>query len=164
MPILWDDQKDVLRAFNANGVEYLVVGGAVSHHTEPRTTKDLDLLLRDSQQNAEAIYRALAEFGAPLTGISPADFREPDSIFQVGVEPSRIDLLHTISGVTTEQAWVNRIAAHITEDRIPTPFISAADLLLAKQAAARPQDLADAAKLKATTRALARQRPDTESV
>ncbi len=42
MPQVRDDQKDLLRAFNENGVEYLVVGGhAVSHHSEPRTTKDL---------------------------------------------------------------------------------------------------------------------------
>ncbi len=91
MPQVWDDQKDLLRAFNDNGVEYLVVGGhAVSHHTEPRTTKDLDLLIRNSEPNSHAVYRALAELGAPLGEISPQDFREPDAIFQVGVEPSRI--------------------------------------------------------------------------
>lgn len=159
MPTLWDDQKDLLRAFNANGVDYLVVGGhAVSHHTEPRTTKDLDLLIRDNQQNAEAIYCALVAFGAPMSDLSPQDFREPDAVFQVGVEPSRIDILHTIAGIDTEQAWANRVAAHITDDRIPTNFISMADLLQAKQAAARPQDLADAAKLEATVRALAKHR------
>ena len=95
-----------------------------------------------------------------MSGLSPQDFREPDAIFQVGVEPSRIDILHTISGVSTEQAWANRVAAHITDDRIPTNFISMTDLLQAKQAAARPQDLADAAKLEATARALAKQKTE----
>ncbi len=155
MPILWDDQKDLLHAFNANGVEYLVVGGhAVSHHSEPRTTKDLDLLLRDSQENAEAIWRALAEFGTPLQDITPHDFREPGSIFQVCIEPSRIDILHTIAGVSTEEAWSRRVSAYITEDRIPASFISAEDLMLAKRAAGRPQDIADALKLEAAQQAL----------
>ena len=158
MPQVWDDQKDLLRAFNDNGVEYLVVGGhAVSHHTEPRTTKDLDLLIRNSEPNSHAVYRALAEFGTPLGKISPQDFREPDAIFQVGVEPSRIDIFQSISGVNTEEAWERRVPAEITEDRIPTYFISAGDLLAAKLAAGRPQDLADAAKITATQRALEKQ-------
>ncbi len=155
MPQVWDDQKDLLRAFNENGVEYLVIGGhAVSHHTEPRTTKDLDLLIRDSEENSHAVYRALAAFGAPLGQISPSDFRDPNAVFQVGVEPSRVDILQSISGVETEEAWQRRVPAEITDDRIPTNFISAGDLLRAKLAAGRPQDLADAAKIAATQNAM----------
>lgn len=120
MPQVWDDQKDLLRAFNDNGVEYLVVGGhAVSHHAEPRTTKDLDLLIRNSEPNSRAVYRALAEFGAPLGEISPQNFREPDAIFQVGVEPSRIDIFQSISGVNTEEAWERRVPAEIRKIASP---------------------------------------------
>ncbi len=164
MPQVWDDQNDLLRAFNENGVEYLVAGGhAVSHHTEPRTTKDLDLLIRDSEQNSDAVYRALAESGAPLGDICPSDFRDPNAAFQVGAEPSRAGILQSISGVENEQAWRRRVPAHITDDLVPTLFISADDLLRAKLAAGRPQDLADAAKIAATQNAMEQQaRPDTK--
>ncbi len=70
------DQRDLLFEFNACEVEYLVIGGhAVNVYGAPRMTKDLDLLIRPTQSNAEAIVRALAAFGAPLEGTSAADFR-----------------------------------------------------------------------------------------
>ncbi len=140
----------------------MVGSHAVSHYVQPRVTKDLDLLIRDTQENAEALYRALPAFGSPLSGLSPQDFREPELVFEIGVEPSRIDLLQSLTGVDSEQAWSHRVPAHITEDRIPTNFISAADLLLTKLALGRLQDLADAEKLQATQTALAN-RKENES-
>ena len=51
------DLKELLLAFNAHGVEYLVVGGyAVGVHAEPRATKDLDIFIRSDGQNSQAIY------------------------------------------------------------------------------------------------------------
>lgn len=59
--------KELLSAFDRCGVKYLVVGGyAVMRYTEPRFTKDLDLWVEASEQNAPRVFRALAEFGAPL--------------------------------------------------------------------------------------------------
>ena len=71
------DFKDLLRAFNANAVKYLIIGGhALGVHLVPRMTKDLDLFIRSDQENAKAVFRALAQFGAPLEGLSPADFAD----------------------------------------------------------------------------------------
>jgi len=65
------DFKDLLRDFNGEGVRYLIVGGyAVMVHTEPRYTKDLDLWVEPVDVNAEAVLRALAEFGAPTGGVT----------------------------------------------------------------------------------------------
>ena len=84
------DMKDLLSIFNANGVDYLVIGGyAYGVHLEPRTTKDLDLFIRSTDANAKAVFNALAQFGAPLTGLSPADFQD-GTIFQLGIEPERV--------------------------------------------------------------------------
>jgi hypothetical protein len=81
------DQRDLILAFNANGVQYLVIGGhAVGAHSEPRGTKDLDVFIKASAENSEAVFKALAEFGAPLAGVTPADFNDKAStVFQLGV-------------------------------------------------------------------------------
>ena len=82
-----EDLKQLLLAFNAEAVEYLVVGGyAVGAYAEPRATKDLDLFIRSGVRNSEAVFRALAAFGAPLAALTPADFRDdPNSVFQIGL-------------------------------------------------------------------------------
>ena len=82
---LLPDQLDLLSVFHAHGVRFLVVGGhAVNIYTEPRYTNDLDLLVSGDEVNGHAVYRALAEFGAPLIGVTPEDFIDkPMQYFQV---------------------------------------------------------------------------------
>jgi hypothetical protein len=64
-----EDLRQLLLALNANGAEYLVVGGwAAGYYSEPRSTKDIDILIRSNRSNSEAVFKALAEFGAPLAG------------------------------------------------------------------------------------------------
>jgi hypothetical protein len=142
------DQKDLLSAFNAEDVEYLVIGGhAVGMHAEPRATKDLDLFIRNNRENAERVFRALQRFGAPLSGISVNDFCEhPEDVFQIGVPPSRVDILQGISGVEFEDAWPRR-AVFSVDHELEAPFIAIDDLIKNKKASGRLQDLADAEKL-----------------
>ncbi len=141
------DFKDLLRALNARGAEYLIIGGhAYSVYTDPRTTKDLDLFIRSDPQNARAVFAALAEFGAPLQGMSPADFAD-GTTFQIGQPPDRIDVLQRIDGVTFEEAWANRLDGMI-DGEVPAPIISRADLIRNKLASGRDQDLLDVKKLR----------------
>ena len=145
---MFDDFKDLLSAFNAANVRYLVVGGyAVSLHSQPRATKDLDLFIATDAQNSEAVFRALAKFGAPVEGLSAADFREPDNFFRMGTPPVMVDIMPRISGVEFETAWHRRVDIKIS-DMLMVPFISRDDLLTAKIAAGRAQDLADVAALR----------------
>jgi hypothetical protein len=81
-----EDLKQLLLALNAHGVEYLVVGGwAVGFYSEPRSTKDIDLFIRSGVKNSEAVFRALADFGAPLTGLTGRFPRQPQ--FGVSTRP-----------------------------------------------------------------------------
>lgn len=49
-----------MRAFNASGVKYLIVGGhAVMLYTEPRYTEDLDVWIEASEENAARVFHAL---------------------------------------------------------------------------------------------------------
>src|SRR5437868_5703009 len=82
---MYQDHKDLLSAFHAHGVKYLIVGGyAVIFHAQPRFTKDIDLLVKADPANARSIYAAIAEFGAPLQELRPEDFADRSSFFRFG--------------------------------------------------------------------------------
>jgi predicted nucleotidyltransferase len=150
--MLPNDLKELLLAFNAHGVEYLLVGGyAIGIYAEPRATKDMDLFVRPDRANSEAVYRALADFGAPLSGIGPTDFcDDPNSVFQIGQSPLRIDILQQIDGITFSEAWPMRVEVHI--DGIPVHVISAEHLIQNKLASGRLRDLADAEAIREASR------------
>jgi hypothetical protein len=83
---MYPDFKEFLYVFNAHSVKYLIVGGSVSLYAQPRSTKDIDLLVRPDAGNAKAVYAALAQFGAPTEGLTPEDFAERGSFFRLGHE------------------------------------------------------------------------------
>jgi len=140
------DFEELLRAFNAAGVKYLIVGGyAVMLYTEPRYTKDLDVWVEASQENALKVFRALSEFGAPLSGMSPSDFAHPGFFYQIGVPPVRVDILMSIDGVTFDEAWPNRCESALGNEK--AHFIGRADLARNKRASGRHIDLHDAEQL-----------------
>jgi len=147
-----EDLRQLLLAFNEHGVEYLVVGGwAVGFYSEPRSTKDIDLFIRSGVKNSEAVFGALAEFGAPLTGLSPADFRDnPTSVFQIGFAPVRADILQSIDGVEFDDAWPHRV--ELSLDGIAVHVISAEHLIQNKLASGRLRDLADAEAIREADR------------
>lgn len=141
------DFRELLRCLDEAGAKYLIVGGyAVIEYTEPRYTKDLDLLIGTDLENASAVYRALARFGAPLADVQPIDLTEPDIFLQIGVAPVRVDVLTTIPGIDFADAWERRSMRAIED--ISAPFISRDDLIAAKVASGRRQDIADARSLK----------------
>jgi hypothetical protein len=134
-----------LSAFHAHGVRYLIVGGyAVIFHSQPRFTKDIDLFIKADSANAQATYAALAEFGARLEGIRPEDFAERGSFFRFGRDPRGFDILPDIPGVDFDAAWERRVEGAIdAKTGFKAFFISREDLIAAKLASGRPQDLAD---------------------
>jgi len=147
------DFKDLLRAFNANAVKYLIIGAhAFGVHAEPRTTKDLDLLIRSDEENAKAAFRALAEFGAPLRDLTAADFCD-GTTFQIGQAPDRIDILQRVDGITFDEAWPNRVEGLI-DGEVPASVISREDLIRNKLASGREQDLLDVKVLRKAEQAV----------
>jgi hypothetical protein len=142
---MYQDYKDLLSAFHAHGVRYLIVGGyAVIFHAQPRFTGDIDLFIKADPANAQATYDALASFGASLQGIRPENFAERGSFFRFGRDPRGIDILPDIPGVAFDAAWERRVEGVIdAKTGFKACFISSADLVAAKLASGRPQDLAD---------------------
>ena len=147
---MFDDFKELLSAFNAHSVKYLVVGGyAVSYHAQPRATKDLDIFIKADPANAEATYKALAYFGAPLANINTADLADPQKFIRFGQPPIAIDILSGIDGVDFDQAWERRVNGLIDPQSGLTVFIiSREDLIASKLAAGRMRDLADVEEIR----------------
>lgn len=141
------DFLDLLRALLAADAQFMVVGAyAVGVHGHPRATKDLDVWVRASTDNAPRVMAALRDFGAPLMGLTESDLAQPGLGLQIGVEPGRIDVLTKISGVEFEEAWPVTIRTEF-DVGVRCPVIGLAELLKNKRASARPQDLADVAAL-----------------
>jgi hypothetical protein len=140
------DYVDLFRAFNAADARYLVVGGyAVIFHTEPRYTKDIDIWVEPTAENAPRVYRALAEFGAPLEGLSTRDLTDPLLVYQIGIEPNRVDVIMGVPGLDFEPAYLRAVRTTYGGEAIR--IVSLADLITAKRAAGRLQDLLDVERL-----------------
>lgn len=136
------DFRELLSLFNAEEVRYLIVGGfALAHYGRPRYTKDLDIWIERSEENAHKVFRALARFGAPLDKLTDRDFAETGVVFQVGIEPLRVDILTDISGVRFVDAWDRRERSAYGD--VPVNLISKADYIANKRAIGRPSDLRD---------------------
>jgi hypothetical protein len=163
---MYPDFKELLFVLNKHKVKYLVVGAyAVGYHAQPRATKDLDLLIQPAPKNAKAVYRALAEFGAPhLQSLTPADFVAKGRFFRMGVAPLAIDILSGIKGIAFNAAWKNRVSVIVDADTgLTANFISRDDLITAKLAAGRPHDLGDVEALRAAAKEVTADQPSPRS-
>lgn len=142
------DFKELLSTFVDHDVEFLIVGAhALAAHGHVRATKDLDVWVRPSAENAKRVMVALSAFGAPLARVSEEDFAELGIVFQIGVPPVRIDVLTEITDLAFAEAWPNRVKT--TFAGVEVHVISKADLIRNKRAAGRLQDLADVERLEA---------------
>ena len=136
------DFREFIESLNANSVRYLVVGGyAVALHGYPRYTKDLDVWIEPTVQNAQNVLNALTAFGFGSLEISTGDFLEENTIIQLGYQPNRIDLMTTLSGLTFEACYPERVQIEIQDVLID--FINLENLKTNKKETGRPQDLAD---------------------
>ena len=140
------DFKELFNTFNACRVEYLVIGAhAVMFYARPRFTKDLDVWVNPTHENAARVWQALEQFGAPLEGVAANDFMDRQMVYQIGIEPNRIDIMMSTPGVEFDAAWKNRVASQY--GGVSIAIISRVDLIETKKTTGRPQDLLDADEL-----------------
>jgi hypothetical protein len=161
---MYQDYKDLLSAFHAHGVKYLIVGGyAVIFHAQPRFTKDIDLFIKADSANAQATYDALAEFGAPLEGIRPEEFADRGSFFRFGRHPRGFDILPDLPGVDFDAAWERSVEGVLdAATGFAAFFISKDDLIAAKLASGRARGLADVEDIRAASQAVEPASPKKE--
>ncbi len=141
------DFVEMLSALAEAQAEFLVVGAhALAAHGVPRATGDLDIWVRPESKNADRVLAALEAFGAPRFDLTREDLLRTGTVFQIGVAPSRIDILTSISGVSFEQAWPNRTTVSIGS--LSVPVLGKDDFIANKRAVGRPRDLSDLDLLK----------------
>ncbi len=136
------DFAEMLSALSEAGAEFLIVGAhALAAHGVPRATGDLDIWVHSTGENATRVLTALKVYGAPLADLSLDDLTKPDTVFQIGVVPCRIDILTGISGVRFAEAWDRRIAVDV--EGVQVQVIGRDDFKINKRASGRPKDLLD---------------------
>ena len=144
--MLSKDFRKFIELLNEHDVIDLVVGGyAVAFHGHPRYTKDLDVWIELSPENADKVLKALEQFGFGSLDLKIDDFLEDDQIIQLGYPPNRIDILTTLKDLNFEGCYNTRVEVDIQGLRIN--FIDIENLKRNKRATGRPQDLADAENL-----------------
>lgn len=119
----------------------MVGGYAVALHGYPRYTKDMDIWIERTPENAARLLKALEQFGFASLGLQESDFLEPDQIIQLGYPPRCIDLLTSLPGVEFQECYLGRVEVEIEGGTVP--FISLEHLKQNKRASGRHQDLAD---------------------
>jgi hypothetical protein len=144
------DFKEFLNLLHIHRVNYLLVGGyAVAAHGYPRFTGDLDLWIQTSAENAENVLRVCREFGFDVANLRVELFINPKQMTRMGHPPLRIEILNSVSGLSFEHAWKNRIQD--VWDGVPISMISLQDLRANKLASGRMKDLADLENLPEVT-------------
>jgi len=142
MTQLPQDFKEFLKLLNSHEVKYLLIGGhAVSYHGYPRSTADMDLWIAIEPQNAEKVVAVLKEFGFDVPELKLDLFLDEDKVIRMGLPPLRIEILTSISGVSFDECYSERIFDTI--DGVEVNIISLKHLKINKKASGRFKDLDD---------------------
>ena len=142
------DYEEFVESLNASGARYLIVGAhAVAFHARPRATKDFDVFIEPTPENAERVLAAIRDFLGSDLGLTAKDLTAPGRIVQLGVAPSRIDLLSRLAGPRDfASAWESRVDAKFGD--MDAHYLSLDDLIEEKEHADRDQDRADVRSLR----------------
>ena len=145
------DYKDLLKILNKHKAKYLIVGAyAVTYYTEPCYTKDIDIWIDSSCNNAKKIYSALKEFGAPLKNITLNDLTNENLVYQIGVAPVRVDIIMGLKGLKFDKAWENRTKT--TLEDIKVNIVGLEELIKSKKQTKRDRNGKDLDNLKYVSR------------
>jgi hypothetical protein len=131
-----------LRLLKERQIEYLLIGGyAVGYYGYPRATADMDIWVAINSQNADKLVAAFKDFGFDVPELSSGLFLKPDQIIRMGVPPIRLEIVTTISGVSFDECYPDRVVDIL--DGIQVNLISLQHLKINKKASGRFKDLND---------------------
>jgi hypothetical protein len=147
------DWREFLELLNSCGVDYVIVGAhSLALHGRPPYTGDLNIFVRSTPENARLLVDLLNDVGFAESGFKEADFLKPEQLIQLGRAPTRIGLLTSISGVSSDEAFASKVSAEL--DGIPVSILGKDALIRNKRAVGRPQDLIDIDMLEKLAQAL----------
>jgi predicted nucleotidyltransferase len=127
---------------NSKKVEYLLVGGySVNYYGYSRSTADIDVWIKVSDENAERVSKALVKYGFDADNVAPRIFLRKRKVLRIGNPPLQIDILTDVSGLSFDKCYSRRTIAEI--DGISIDVINLKDLKKNKRASGRHKDLDD---------------------
>lgn len=134
--------SELLRLLNEHEVKYLVVGGyAVAYHGYPRTTGDLDVWIKQAEDNAVCVVEALREFGFDVPALETSLFTEESQIIRMGRPPLQVEIITTASGVDFPTCYGERVVDEL--GGVEASIIGLECLKKNKRASGRHKDLSD---------------------
>ena len=140
------DYEEFLGLLNKYQVKYCIAGSyAVAVWGYPRYTKDIDILIEPTKENAKKIISAIREFGIKSQDLTEEDFIKKNRVIQLGYEPVRIDILTSVEGVSFSTIWRNKVEDFYGKEKVY--FVGLKELIRIKKKVARPQDLIDLEEL-----------------
>ena len=138
------DFSEFLKLLNSSGAKYLLIGGyAVNFYGYSRSTGHMDIWISFDPRNAAAVAGALRQFGFAQANVEPLS--RPNQIVRMGVQPLRLEILTSISGVEFDECYARRETLEV--DGCSVPVIHLEDLKRNKRASGRMKDLADLQEL-----------------
>lgn len=135
------DFSDFIDALNRNHVDFVMVGAFdLAFLGYPRYTGDMDIWIRPSSSNAQALIKAIGDFGLKSLSLTENDVLS-GNIIQLGYSPVRIDLITDLDGLTADEIWSSRQQGAFGEHTIF--YLGKAAFIKNKRATGRHKDLAD---------------------
>ena len=101
----------------------------------------MDLFIHASSPNAIRIMAALSEFGFGSIGLTTEDFQKANMVIQLGVPPVRVDIVTSLTGISWEAAYSNRVQGKYGD--LSVFYIGREQFISNKKATGRQKDLAD---------------------
>lgn len=131
-----DQECEVLKALNRNGVEYLLIGGyAMRYYGSTRSTTDVDLLAGQTQENAQKLFRTVEKLVGHLPEFTQAMLAEPKQKVTFRGDGYRVSILTSVDGLIFESAYQERM--HGLEKGVVIPVAARKHLAFIKRVAAR---------------------------
>ncbi len=136
------DYEEFLTLLNKHKVRYCIIGAfALAFHARPRYTKDIDILVEASADNAKKILKVLNEFGFGSLNLAIEDLAVEGNILQLGYEPVRIDIMTSIKGLDFTKVWREHVTGPYGQQTVN--YIDRQNLIESKKLSDRIQDKAD---------------------
>jgi len=104
-----NDFIEFIELLNKHRVDYCITGGyAVSFHSEPRFTGDIDFYIAHTKDNSAKVAAALKEFNGE--GIDSKYFDTDNTVIvRMGYEPNQIELCNGLTGLTEDEIMQHRV-------------------------------------------------------
>jgi len=136
------DYEELLELFNRHKVKYCIVGAyAVAFYAKPRYTKDIDILVEPSIENAERIVKALVDFGFGSLDLTKKDFCQKGKIIQLGYEPVKVDIMTSLQGCNFKEVWKSKTLGTYGKQKVF--FMGLDNMIKNKKVSRRKQDRID---------------------